>query len=354
MIRHRWLVLVVVLCVVSVTTHARAADSSGPAMTEAAKRFLASLDEKAKAVATMPFDDPRRMDWHHVPKPQRKGLQYRDMTEPQRQLCHALLKTGFSPSGYAKACTIMSMENNVKEGERIHGTKLTHLRDPLRYFLTIFGEPSDATWGWSFEGHHLSLNYVIRGGTIAADAPNAWGANPATIHDFVQGGPPVGTRTLADEEQPAFDLVAALDDAQRAKAIVSPKPPGEYRDPGKPRPPSAPPVGCPAAEMNEAQRGKLMSLIEAYLANLPQDVADSRLAEITGDGIEKVHFGWWGGTKPGEPHYFRVQGPAFLIELVNIQSDPAGNPANHIHTIWRSMRNDFGIKEPAAQPLGSR
>jgi hypothetical protein len=297
----------------------------------------------------MPFDDPRRLDWHHVPKPQRKGLQYRDMTDAQRQLCHALIRTGFSTSGYAKACTIMSMENNVKEGERLHGTNLTHLRDPQRYFLTIFGEPkATGTWGWSFEGHHVSVNYAIRDGAVVGDAPNAWGANPATIHDLVEGGPAVGTRVLADEEQRAFDLIASLDEAQRAKAIVAAKPPNEYRAPGTPRPPTAPPAGLIAAEMNDAQRAKLLAVLEAYVANLPKDVADSRLAEIKADGLEKVHFGWWGGIKPGEPHYFRVQGPAFLIELVNIQSDPAGNPANHIHTIWRSMRNDFGVAATSA------
>ena len=328
-----------------------AGDGSGRAMTDAAQNFLAALDDAARGTATMPFDDPRRLDWHHVPKPRRKGLQYRDMTELQRQRCHALLRTGFSETGYAKACAIMSMENNVKEGERRHGTSLPHLRDPLRYFLTIFGTPgATGTWGWSFEGHHLSLNYVIRDGAVIADAPNAWGANPATIHELVEGGPPVGTRALADEEQRACDLVTSFDEAQRSKAIVAAKPPNEYRAPGTPRAPAAPPAGIVASEMNDAQRAKLTALLEAYVANLPKDVADGRLAEIKAAGLEQVHFGWWGGIKPAEPHYFRVQGPTFLIELVNIQSDPAGNPANHIHTIWRSMKNDFGVAAVAGAP----
>jgi hypothetical protein len=271
------------------------------------------------------------------------------MTPAQRDACDALVRAGLSDSGWTKAQTIMSLENNVLEGEKLHGeTKQTPLRDPQRYFMTIFGNPAPTgTWGWSFEGHHLSLNYVIKDGEVIANTPSFWGANPATIHDLVKGGPAVGTRTLAEEEQPAFDLIAALPDAQRAKAIIAPKAPADYRNAGKPLPPLTPAEGIAGADMDDAQRATLLKLIEAYNGHMPKDIADARLAEIKADGIEKVYFAWAGGIKPGEPHYFRVQGPSFLLELVNYQSDPAGNPSNHIHSVWRSLKNDFGIPTPS-------
>jgi hypothetical protein len=175
-------------------------------MTEAAQKFLASLSPAELAKATRKFDDPARLDWHNIPKPERKGLQVREMSADQRKILHDLLRVSLSPTGYEKGVKIMSLEANLKEGEK--NQQGSPLRDTERYFLTIFDKPqATGTWGWSFEGHHFSLNFVIRDGQIIGDTPSFWGANPATVKIFVEGGPTVGTRTLADEEQLAFDLV---------------------------------------------------------------------------------------------------------------------------------------------------
>ena len=190
----------------SAATKDASLNSVGQAMTEAAQKLMASLTPEEVAKVSMAFDDPRRLDWHFIPKPERKGLQLHDMTPEQQQLCHGLVRAALSETGYTKASRIMSLENNLREGEK--NIKGGALRDPLRYFLTIFGKPEmTGTWGWSFEGHHLSLNFVIHDGQVVADTPTFFGANPATLRLFVPGGPKEGTRTLAQEEQLAFDLV---------------------------------------------------------------------------------------------------------------------------------------------------
>ena len=314
----------------------------GPSMTAAAQEISASLTRDQAARVLLKFDDPARLDWHNIPKPTRKGLQVREMTAAQQKLCHNLLRAALSETGYEKAVRIMSLESNLYEGEK--NLKGAPLRDPLRYFLTIFGKPDNTgTWGWSFEGHHLSLNFVIRDGQVISDTPSFWGANPATVKLFIAGGPKEGTRTLADEEQLAFDLVNSLNDAQRKKAIIAEKAPDEYRDGGKPQPPQTPPEGIPATELSDAQKKTLWSLLEKYNGHLPQPIAQMRLEEIKSAGTDGIHFAWAGATKPGVGHYYRVQGPTFVLELVNIQSDPAGNPANHIHSVWRSLKGDFAI-----------
>ncbi len=318
------------------------AAATGVAMAEAAQAWLASLEADERDTATMDFDDPARLDWHNIPKPERKGVQLRDMSPEQRELCHALLRTALSESGYEKAVKILALENNLHEGEK-HLTN-GHLRDPLRYFLTIFGEPADeGAWGWSFEGHHFSLNFVIADGEVVCDTPNFWGANPATVKLFVEDGPEVGVRTLADEEQLAFDLLVSLDPSQRERAVQSDKAPNDYRGPGSPQPPHAPPVGLAGADMTDEQRETLHALLEAYSGHLADEMAEARMAEIDARGLDDVHFAWWGAQQPGVGHYYRVQGPTFVLELVNIQSDPAGNPANHIHSVWRSLTGDFGV-----------
>jgi hypothetical protein len=286
------------------------------------------------------------MDWHNIPKAERKGLQFKEMTQPQREACLALLKASLSDVGYEKAQKIMSLEANLKEGEK--NLKNGQLRDTERYFLTIFGTPSDkGDWGYSFEGHHFSLNFVISNGRIIASTPSFWGANPATVHIFVEGGPAKGTRTLAQEEQLAFDLVNSLDDAQKKKAIVAEKAPKEYRNAGDPKPPhgTEKELGISASELTEAQKKTLLSLLETYNGNLAKEVSEARLALVKAAGLERVNFAWLGATKPGIGHSYRIEGPTFVLELINVQDDPAGNPANHIHSVWRDARGDFGTSK---------
>lgn len=311
-------------------------------MAEAANQFLASLSDAERAKAVLDYDDPARLDWHNIPKDQRKGLQYREMSAAQRELCHGLLKSALSDEGYDKAVKIMSLESNLREGEK--GQQGTPFRDPERYFLTIFGQPGDqGSWGWSFEGHHFSLNFAIRDGQVISDSPSFWGANPATVRTFIDGGPEVGTRTLAKEEQLAFDLLASLNDAQRKRAVIADEAPDDYRAAGQPQPPHTAPEGLAAADMTEAQQKTLSSLLETYTNHLEAPLAAVRQSDIKDHDFDRVHFAWWGATQPGVGHYYRVQGPTFVLELVNIQSDPAGNKANHIHSVWRSLEGDFGV-----------
>lgn len=314
--------------------------ATAAAITVAAEKFLAPLDAATLAKVTMRFDDPKRLDWHNIPKPERKGLQYKDMTEDQRKLCKAIIKASLSEVGYETAERIMALETNLLEGEKGKGP----LRDSERYFLTIFGKPAPTgTWGYSFEGHHYSLNFVIRDGHVVSDTPSFMGANPATVSIFVAGGPPVGTRTLGDEEQLAFDLVNSLDEAGKKKALIAAEAPKDYRNAGVPQPPHTAPEGIPATDLTDAQKKILWALLESYCANLAPELGAARLADLKAAGTDRIYFAWAGSTKPGVGHYYRVQGPTFVLELVNIQSDPAGNPANHIHSVWRSLKGDFGV-----------
>jgi hypothetical protein len=311
-------------------------------MAKAAAKFVESLDDEQRAEAVMEFDDPRRLDWHNIPKPERKGVQLRDMSPEQRAACHELLKAALSDKGYEKAVHILALENNLREGEK--QIQNGHLRDPERYFLTIFGElGSEGRWGWSFEGHHFSLNFAISNGEVISDTPDFWGANPATVHTFVEGGPEAGTRTLAEEEQLAFELLDSLDASQRTMAVVADTAPKDYRDPGSPRPPRGVAEGLAANKMTEEQQQLLHKLLVAYASHLDDELAAARINEIELRGFGQVHFAWYGSEKPGVGHAYRVQGPTFVLELVNVQSDPAGTPANHIHSVWRRLKGDFGV-----------
>ena len=334
--------LSLLLVLALVPTVAAWGKSPAESMTAAAEAFLGALTPEQRGEAVVPFDSPQRRDWHNIPKADRKGLEFGELTPEQQQHALALLRAALSDVGYDKALKIMALEINLREGEKSNPN--APLRDPERYFVTIFGEPSvNGPWGWSFEGHHFSQNLVIYEGRASGDTPSFWGACPATVKTPVSGGPEVGTRTLADEEQLALDLIAALDASQRAVAVIAEKAPADYRAAGQPEPPRSAPEGIAASELTADQQQMLRALLAAYCGNLCPELAAARMAEIDAAGFERVHFAWQGATKPGVGHAYRVLGPTFLLELVNIQSDPAGNPANHIHSVWRSLSHDFGV-----------
>lgn len=315
---------------------------TGAAMVKAASTLVAALSPAEKAKIVLAYDDPRRTDWHNIPKPERKGLPLRDMSNELKDLTQELLKVSLSASGYEKATRIMSLENNLFEDEK--KLKTAPLRDPQRYFLSIFGTPSSkGTWGFSFEGHHLSLNFVVSDGAVVSDTPSFWGANPTIVRTYITGGPEVGVRTLKDEEELGFKLVKSLDEKQKQVAIRADKSPAEYRAGGSPQPPLTPPEGIAASELNKEQSEILWDLIKAYNSHLTDDVAAGNIEEIRQANFGRVHFGWWGATEPGIGHYYRVQGPTFVLEFVNYQDGVEGTKANHIHSVWRSLKGDFAI-----------
>ena len=263
------------------------------------------------------------------------------MSDAQKSAAHDLLRSALSQVGYDKATQIMSLESLLHE---LEGSGRRFARDPLRYYFTVFGEPdSSSRWGLSIEGHHLSLNFVVQGDKVVSSTPQVFCTNPAEVKNQNETGIEIGTRVLGDEETLAFDLVNSLDDEQKQAAIFDAKAPREVREPGSAQPPQAPPIGLPASKLNSDQQKLLRSLIEVYGNAMPDEVASERLSAIESAKFENIHFAWAGPTEPGIGHYYRLQGPTFLLEFVNTQPDAAGNPANHVHTVWRDMRGDFGV-----------
>ena len=312
----------------------------GAEMTRAAQQFLASLAGEQSKKATLGYDDPKRVNWHFIPLAERKGLQIKEMNGDQRKLAHAVLHSALSQVGYDKASGIMELEKILRELES--GMPGKPIRDPERYYFTIFGTPHlESKWGLSIEGHHMSLNFVVSGGKVISSTPSMFGANPAEVKTEVAGAPKIGTRLLRDEEERAFALVNSLTDEQKKLAIIADKAPAEVREAGKPQPPDSAAEGIPASKLTEAQVKMLWTLLEAYAHNVPKEVGLARLDAVREAGISKVHFAWAGATKPGVGHYYRVQGPTFQVEFVNTQPDAAGNIANHIHCMWRQLGGDF-------------
>ena len=318
-----------VLLAIAALTAAYERTKSPVAMATAAGNLLTMLSPEQKAKATYAFDDKQRLDWHFVPR-ERKGLPLREMDAGQRALAEALLSSGLSHAGFAKVGGILSLEPVLKVAEKDTSGR----RDAAGYFFTIFGEPSTTnTWGWRFEGHHVALNYTVVKGQVIAASPSFFGANPAELKD----GPRKGFRALAREEDAARELLASLDAKQKPLALISAEAPKDIVTSNKLKAEPLDPKGIASGKLTKKQSEMLMAVIEEYTGNMPDDIGAARMDAVRKGGFDKVHFAWLGGPDRGQPHYYRIQGPTFLIEYDNTQ-----NNSNHIHSVWRDFNGDFG------------
>ena len=303
-------------------------------MAEAASTFLASLTPDQRGRAVFAVDADERLNWHYIPR-ERQGLPFKELDGSQQKLAHALLSSGLSRHGYAKAVSIMALETVLAQ---LEGTTRRFPRDPDLYHVTVFGTPSDtAPWGWRVEGHHVSVNMLVAGGARVAPTPSFFGANPARVPEGASAPGLVGLRVLAAEEDLARRVLASLEGDAHTRALISGEAPADILTKSEHRVRPDSPAGLPAADMPSAGRDRLFALVQEYVRRMPEDVAGTRLNRIEKDGTGHIHFAWAGSETPGGPHYYRLQGPSFLVEYDNTQ-----NNANHIHTVWRDFDGDWG------------
>jgi hypothetical protein len=330
------------LLILGLVTNGALAQSPAAKMRAAVERVLSALPEKSRAQAVRPFEDRDRTDWHYTPR-SRNGISLKDLDSKGREQIHALLRTALSAAGYRKVTNIIELEIVLREIETFGW-----MRDPERYHLTVYGTPdAKQRWGWRFEGHHVSLNFTLAGDKLAVDTPSFLGANPATV----QKGARKGLRALGEEHDAGWALLEALNDAQRREAVFEERTYGDIVTVNKDKVEPLAAAGIAGAKLDEKQRALAWKLIEVYAGNFEPGLAQARLARAKQGGIEAIHFGWAGSTTRGKPHYYRVQGPLFLIEY-----DASQNDGNHIHTVWRDFSGDFGrdlLREHYAMTRGT-
>jgi Protein of unknown function (DUF3500) len=207
------------------------------------------------------------------------------------------------------------------------------------YYISILGKPSEKNpWMLQFGGHHLALNITIAGerGVLT---PTLTGAQPAL---YTVDGKTV--RPLGPESDKALALLNSLDENQRKKAILSYVLADLVLGPGQDGK-IIQAEGLKATEMNERQRAMMLDVISEWAGIINESVAAARMAEIK-TGLNDTWFAWSGPTtaKPGKniTAYYRIQGPNLVIEYA--PQTLGGDPAMHVHTMYRDPTNDYGRK----------
>jgi hypothetical protein len=303
------------------------------AMSSAAERVIAALPSEQQAALRFPFDDPRRREWHYTPG-RRRGVSLAEMARAPAKAVHDLLITALSRPTHTRVAVTIGLEDILDEAEG--GRRGRHAGD---YWTAVFGDPGDDVWGWRFEGHHISINVTLTGDMISA-TPFFLGANPATITDH--DGRTI-SRPLAPEEDVALALIGSFDRTQRERAVIADEAPADILSGDAAEVPEETPgwaAGLPATALRPDQVSGLRDLAAIYVNRLAADLAEPLLTQLDKD-LPGFNFSWAGPTAPatGRSHYYRLDGPRFLVEFDNGQ-----HGANHIHSVWRDPGGDFGAR----------
>jgi len=306
-----------------------------------AQALLATLDDAGRAKVQFPFDGPQKTRWSNLPSPMfpREGLRLADLTPAQRTAVMSLLAVALSQDGYKKVTEIMRGDEQLRQaggglGARGGGPGRGRGGPSFgenEYYLAFVGTPSTtARWMLQFGGHHLAINLTLAG-SQATMAPSLPGAQPASY--TVEGRT---VRPLGKENDKAFALVNALDDSQRGQAILTYRVADLVLGPGQDGR-TIQPEGIRASALSPQQQTMLWDLVREWVGIMHDAFAEPRMADIRAS-LRDTYFAWSGPTTNGSAAYFRVQGPALVIEYA-----PQGS-VDHIHTIYRDPTNDYGVK----------
>lgn len=301
-----------------------------------ATNLLNDLSDSQKEVISFPLDDPAKTRWHYLPHDSfaREGLPFSDMTPAQIEKTYALLEAYLSKSGYDQMQQIIDLENYLAVAENN-----PYKRDASKYYITIYGTPhKDSLWAWSFEGHHISLNFTVSSESIAF-APAFWGSNPGIIPT----GPEKGKIVLKTDHNLGLQLVNSLSPQQLKKTLVSSKTYGEILTSNQAAVQFIPNNGISYNDLKATQKKQLKQIIYHHLDRMEKPVSQKARDLLKNENWNNITFSWAGKTEKLKAHYYRIQGQNFLIEYDNSQ-----NNGNHIHAVWREFDGDFGkdmIKE---------
>jgi hypothetical protein len=309
---------------------------------DAADKFLAGLTEPQRAKTLFAVDDPEWRKWMNQSFYVRQGVSFKEMTEPQRNLAFALLRSGLSAKGLRLTRDIMRLNETL--GELTDGNFDEY--GEWLYHVTVMGKPSGtAPWGWQLDGHHVIINYFILGDQVVV-TPFFAGSEPV----IAKSGKYRGTAVLQDEQNRGLALVNALDDAGRARAVLKFSKTGDenlteaWKDNVV-----LDYAGVRATDLSDVQRRQLIDLIALYVGNIDDGHARVKMDDVRAH-IDQTYFAWIGKTEAGSVFYYRIHSPVILIEFdhqrpVGLRHliDPAVPTTEHIHTVVRTPNgNDYG------------
>ena len=312
--------------------------STAPVL-RAARAFLSALGPEQRGRASFPVDDPEWRRWANQHSLVRQGVSFEEMDADQREAAFDLMRAGLSAKGFRRSRDIMRLNHTLAE--------ITSNFDELGewlYYFTVMGEPSEhQPWGWQLDGHHLIVNYFVLGDQVVM-TPTFMGSEPVVA----ESGKYEGVSVMQDERRRGLDLMESLDEGQRERAVLSSGKTGNsvmaeaFRDNVV-----LDYAGLAVSDMDDSQRGLLITLVGEFVGNMADAHAEVRMAEVERH-LDRTYFAWIGGHGHDSAFYYRIHSPVILIEYdhqrpVFLRNLPRAPSLQHVHSITRTPNgNDYG------------
>lgn len=297
-----------------------------------ANQFLTSLEPDQRKAASFPWNGPEWRGWNYFGSSDfiKPGLRLEQMTALQKASAWELLSAILSSRGLEKAKNVMTLQDVLASLGNGAGR-----RSSERFSFAVFGAPSGTgTWGFRFEGHHLSQSIAVRGGQIVAVTPSSFSAYP----NRVGSGKHAGLVTLGAEEGLARKLYGDLAPKLKAKSLLSDTRLGNILSYSGRERANAQKVGLAASELVSGQRDLLWQLIDTYaVEHLSPALAAAQKSRVMSGDREAVHFAWYGPNTAEKAFGYRVIGASFVIELGSVDE-----AAQHLHTIYHDLDSVLG------------
>ena len=308
-------------------------DVGGAAAVAAANTFIEMLTGEQRAQAMHAIDDPVRPNWSNLPSGvldfDRNGVRIADLDDKQVSAMFAFLAAALSSDGYRTVVDVVGADEVLSHSWLAWRFGWTD----ENYWLAFFGEPSESEkWGWQFGGHHLAVNVTMAGGRSYL-SPTFVGVEPASYEAGDSTVAPMALKLAA-----GIELINAIDERQRSLALAGNRPDEVWAGAGKDG--FVPdPEGSKVAEWNDEQRQMLVDAIALWIGMLDEASGNAAMAEIEPQ-LDDMRFAWHGGIDGSGDIYYRIQGPALIIEFST--QGGLGADAGHFHSIYRDPTNEYG------------
>ena len=336
------LALVALMAVTGFAYVAQQAETSGPAWcrrprpssarstpNKRSKRLSTSTTRNASTGTSFRLQDKKTRKYT------RKGLPLEEMSAEQKKAALALVKAGTSESGN------MAVDDHHEPGSNPARTGRPQERDGPQSRLVLLHRLRHAV-----EDRQMGL---ARRRASPVDELHDGRHAGRLLHAVLlrrqpgrgQGRPERANASCRKRRISRVNLFKSLDDDQKKIAHQD----KHFGEPGAlmKQPKVGKPVGLAAKDMKGSQKEMLPSSSRATRSACRADIAALEMKQVKDGGLDNVYFAFTGSTEAGKGFTYRVQGPTFVVEFLNIQADSGKNPNNHIHSCWRRIKGDFGL-----------
>lgn len=241
------------------------------------------------------------------------SLVFENLSSSDRKQIKLMISQVLSPKGYMKLLTNLSIDEDLTE----QTDKCT------KHIIKFYGKPSTGSWGFKFEGYHLSLTFLLENHEFKF-------INFFTGQDLelLNKTEYLSSALYNQEAQIGADLMNSLSARQLGKSYLSMNAPGDIMTNPKQSFRIAEKWGLPSKSLRKKQMPEFKYWIMQYLDLFDIGLVEPLIDQVDENDFEDFNLVWSGQLDiKNKDFYYLIYSDHIIIEH-NVRD-------NHIHSITR-------------------